>query len=74
MNVINAADESRSLFNRITTPFMNICQMATNLTNAGVVLTEIINEGAILTKDIALYSLEDQKNELLARRAALRIA
>lgn len=74
MNVINAPEASVSLVQSVLNPVKSILRTVNNVCNSAEVISEAALEASKLVKDISLYSLEDQRTELLARRASLRIA
>ena len=48
----------------------NLFKTTEHLTHAVLVVSEIVDEAAIVSKDIVLLSLNEQKNQLLAREQA----
>ena len=74
MNVINAPAASMSLVQSILNPVKSALRTVNNICESAEVISEACLEASKLVKDISLLSLEDQRTELMAKRASLRIA
>lgn len=73
MKVINAPEATQSFVQSVLDPVKSILRTTNNLCRSAEVMSEIVLEGAELTKAIAMLSLSNQLAELEARSASLQL-
>lgn len=74
MKIINAPEASQSIVQSVLDPIKSLLRTTNNICRSAEVISEIVLEGAELTKAIAMLSLDNQLKELEAKSASMQLA